>query len=88
METSDGNQNINEVRYTTQIKDMVSHLWIIFFEMKKRVALQKEQNADDNLQCSNGDGQLKSRVDELEIQVSFIFIDKSVRFLTIANFLS
>lgn len=73
METSDGNQNINEVRYTTKIKDMVSHLWIIFFEMKKRAATQKEQNAvDDNiLQCSNGDGQLKSRVDELEIQVSF-----------------
>lgn len=75
METSDGNQNINEVRYTTQIKDMVSHLWIIFFEMKKRVASLKEQNADDNLQCSNGDvQQYKSRLDELEIQVSFIFI--------------
>lgn len=72
METSDGNQNINEVRYTTQIKDMVSHLWIIFFEMKKRVASLKEQNADDNLQCSNGDvQQYKSRLDELEIQVSF-----------------
>lgn len=63
METSDGNQNINEVQYTPEIKAMVKNLWFIYFEMKRR---------DKSLQ--NEDQNSVNEIDALESQVSLLFL--------------